>query len=116
MSIADLLVLARVASGAPDWMAAGCRTADPEEWYPEGSSRPSKAVQRICADCPIRAECLAWALERDERFGVWGGATPADRTHVRRVLGALDRKDSQSTKVAPATRTVTAPPTPREGQ
>ena len=30
-------------------------------------------AKSLCARCPIRAECLAGALERAEPWGVWGG-------------------------------------------
>ena len=51
---------------------ARCREHDPEIFFPEkgGSSREAK---RICAECPVRIECLNYALRRDERYGVWGG-------------------------------------------
>jgi len=29
--------------------------------------------RRVCGPCPLRAACLAAAIERDERLGVWGG-------------------------------------------
>ena len=31
------------------------------------------AAKRVCADCPVLAECLEAALDRRELFGVWGG-------------------------------------------
>ena len=31
------------------------------------------AAKRICALCPVLAECLEGALERREPWGVWGG-------------------------------------------
>ncbi|WP_407672362.1 WhiB family transcriptional regulator [Parafrankia discariae] len=34
--------------------------------------RPREA-KRICSGCEVRAECLEYALENDERFGIWGG-------------------------------------------
>ena len=30
-------------------------------------------AKRICATCPVMAECLEGALDRHERWGVWGG-------------------------------------------
>lgn len=62
---------------APDWMTQGiCAQADPEAWFPEkgGSTREAKSV---CLTCDVRAECLEYALERQERFGIWGGALGA---------------------------------------
>ncbi|MEZ5382131.1 MAG: WhiB family transcriptional regulator [Microthrixaceae bacterium] len=31
------------------------------------------AAKRICADCPVLAQCLEAAVARNEQFGVWGG-------------------------------------------
>ncbi len=30
-------------------------------------------AKSICAECPVMAECLAGAIEREEPYGVWGG-------------------------------------------
>ena len=40
------------------------------------SARPAK---RVCAGCEVRAECLQEALDRGERFGVWGGLSERER-------------------------------------
>ena len=32
-----------------------------------------EVAKALCLDCPVRAECLAGALERREPWGVWGG-------------------------------------------
>ena len=60
-----------------------CAQVDPEIMYPEKgvSARPAK---RICASCPVKAECLSYALDHDERFGVWGGTTEHERRLLRR--------------------------------
>lgn len=36
----------------------------------------------LCSACPVRQRCLDYALEHEE-FGVWGGATPEERDHLR---------------------------------
>jgi WhiB family redox-sensing transcriptional regulator len=63
---------------------ARCRQHDPEVFFPEkgGSSREAK---RICADCPVRIECLNYALRRDERYGVWGGMSERERRRLKRM-------------------------------
>lgn len=38
-----------------------------------------RIAKRICAECPVEAECLAGALERREPDGVWGGMTAKER-------------------------------------
>ncbi len=70
----------------PEWMTGGvCAQVDPELWFPEkgGSTREAKA---LCARCPVRPECLAYALAHDERFGVWGGASERARRRMRRSV------------------------------
>ena len=49
-----------------------CRTNDPELYFAESPSDVELA-KALCLDCPVRAECLAGALERGEPWGVWGG-------------------------------------------
>lgn len=58
-----------------------CAQVDPEIFYPEagGSVRIAK---RICRGCEVRTECLAYALEHHERFGVWGGLSERERRHL----------------------------------
>jgi WhiB family transcriptional regulator, redox-sensing transcriptional regulator len=74
-----------------DWMLeARCLDADPEAFFPEkgGSTREAK---RICAACPVREECLDYALTHDERFGIWGGLSERERRRAKRVLPRTGR-------------------------
>lgn len=60
-----------------------CAQVDPDAHFPEmgGSTKTAKAV---CARCPVTAECLAYALEHNERFGVWGGVSERERRRMQR--------------------------------
>ena len=49
-----------------------CRTFDPDLWFSDTPSELELA-KSLCAECPLRVECLAGALERAEPWGVWGG-------------------------------------------
>ena len=51
-----------------------CRAGgtNPELYFAESPSDVELA-KALCQDCPVRAECLAGALERREPWGVWGG-------------------------------------------
>lgn len=58
-----------------------CRGADPDLFFPIGYSAPvlqaqEDAAKAICANCPVKADCLAWALKVGEPDGIWGGTTP----------------------------------------
>jgi WhiB family redox-sensing transcriptional regulator len=61
-----------------------CRETDPEAFYPDRGESAQEALS-VCRRCPVTAECLAFALAHDERFGVWGGTTEADRQRLRRL-------------------------------
>jgi WhiB family redox-sensing transcriptional regulator len=74
---------ALVAGGDESWRLDGlCAETDPEAFFPEkgGSTRDAK---RVCAGCPVRLECLEYALGNDERFGIWGGLSERERRRVR---------------------------------
>ena len=60
-----------------------CAQTDPEAFFPEkgGSTREAK---RICTTCPVRNECLEYALGNDERFGIWGGLSERERRRLKR--------------------------------
>ena len=82
----------RAADGVDEeWrLDALCAETDPEAFFPDkgGSTREAK---RVCAGCPVRAECLEFALASDERFGIWGGLSERERRRVR-----LQRRGSLS--------------------
>jgi len=49
-----------------------CRVNEAELFFAESPSDVEQA-KALCGSCPVRAECLAGALERREPWGVWGG-------------------------------------------
>ncbi|WP_456912555.1 WhiB family transcriptional regulator [Geodermatophilus sp. SYSU D00703] len=72
-----------VPAGDESWrLDALCAETDPEAFFPEkgGSTREAK---RVCASCPVRMECLEFALGNDERFGIWGGLSERERRRLR---------------------------------
>ena len=58
--------------------AALCAQEDPEAWFPEKGVRPRKA-KAICRRCPVRSECLEFAVSNGIAFGVWGGLSERER-------------------------------------
>ena len=49
-----------------------CRSGDADLWFAESPAELERAKE-LCSSCPVRAACLAGALEREEPWGVWGG-------------------------------------------
>jgi hypothetical protein len=83
---------------------AACSKYPTDWWFAEGTGREAQIqrafASRICAACPVKDECLAWATENQPRFGMWGGLSqralmklrdqptvPDDRHTVRVVCG-----------------------------
>ena len=60
-----------------------CAQTDPEAFFPEkgGSTREAK---RVCLTCDVRGECLEYALQHDERFGIWGGLSERERRKLKK--------------------------------
>ena len=60
-----------------------CAQTDPEAFFPEkgGSTREAK---KICGSCEVRNQCLEYALQNDERFGIWGGLSERERRKLRK--------------------------------
>lgn len=70
----NLVALLGAAATETEWMrAARCRDQDPNLWFPhDGDLGPALAV---CRECPVRVECLEYALRHRIDYGVWGGVS-----------------------------------------
>lgn len=69
-----------------DWqMDAACNGTDVETFFPNKGESTSDA-KRICRRCPVRAECLEYALDMAEKFGVWGNCSERERRRLQRQL------------------------------
>jgi hypothetical protein len=44
-------------------------------------------AKTICGGCPLRTECMTWALDQEEPIGVWGGLSPSERAQLRHGPG-----------------------------
>ena len=62
-----------------------CAGADPELFFPPGDG-PAVEARQICETCPVRGQCLAYAVTADEPFGIWGGLGRHERESLRRQL------------------------------
>ena len=61
----------------------------PDVWYPTATSSDdpeARAAIEVCEACPVTAECLAYALAREDapgtRWGIWGGLTDAQALRI----------------------------------
>jgi WhiB family redox-sensing transcriptional regulator len=72
-----------------DWRdRAACRDEDPELFFPVGDGAGAQdqiaRAQAVCERCPVRQQCLDFALSTGQDAGIWGGLTAAQRRSRRR--------------------------------
>lgn len=76
-----------VLTAVPDpagWQAdAACRDADAELFFSLDESRQQEALA-LCAECPVRRQCLEHALAHGEQYGIWGGLREGERRRLMR--------------------------------
>jgi WhiB family redox-sensing transcriptional regulator len=70
------------------WASRGtCRDSDPDLFFPIAPSGPAlrqiARAKAVCARCPVRIDCLSYALETGQEAGVWGGTSEEERRAIR---------------------------------
>jgi WhiB family transcriptional regulator, redox-sensing transcriptional regulator len=73
---------------SPHWQRrAACRASVPALFFPPGNSHLARAdeerAKAMCGSCPVRAPCLALAIEHEETHGVWGGLNTEERRALK---------------------------------
>lgn len=70
-----------------EWVKEGTclQERHPTELFfpPKGNVPHIVRAKAICNRCPVKAECLEWALAVPERIGIWGGTTEYERRKLR---------------------------------
>lgn len=75
-----------------DWRHhAACRDEDPELFFPVTDQGPgamqTARAKAICHRCPVRAECLQFAIDDGLDYGIFGGLTGTERRILVRRQG-----------------------------
>lgn len=85
----------------PDWTGANCIGRDPDGFFPERGTAQITArdAKRVCngelpgeAVCPLREQCLEYALDSKERFGIWGGKSERERARIAKERRVATRR------------------------
>ncbi|WP_406413917.1 WhiB family transcriptional regulator [Streptomyces halstedii] len=67
---------------------AACRDEDPDLFFSIGTTGPAlvqtEEAKAVCRGCPVRQQCLDWALENNQDAGVWGGLGETERRTLKR--------------------------------
>lgn len=80
-----------------DWRdRAACLDEDPELFFPISEVGPGaeqvRRAKSVCARCPVRAECLNYAVDNGLGFGVFGGTTAQERRRLPARPAAADEQ------------------------
>lgn len=78
-----------------DWIAlaeprrwavrALCAGSPADLWFPPRGAKFTRALRQVCRGCPVRADCVGYAMSIHETtFGVWGGTSTKDRRRLLR--------------------------------
>jgi WhiB family redox-sensing transcriptional regulator len=89
--------------GLREWVAEAACARVGGDWFPDPRRRVDVSLEKaICGGCPVRQECLAYALDAGEPFGIWGGLTTDERlTLIARLTSvAIAAGDSGSSRAA----------------
>ncbi|MGV9937173.1 WhiB family transcriptional regulator [Streptomyces olivaceoviridis] len=70
-----------------DWVDQGLCRAQPDRMFAEGAAQ--NEAKAVCAACPVRLDCLAYALDHREEYGVWGAMTERERRALLRRRPAV---------------------------
>ncbi|WP_405010169.1 WhiB family transcriptional regulator [Kitasatospora sp. NBC_01539] len=70
-------------------LRAACRERDSALFFHPAGERGEPheardaAAKTVCTRCPVRRQCLEYALAAGEQYGVWGGTTEDERRALR---------------------------------
>ena len=72
-----------------------CRDTDPDLFFPIGTTGQAlvqiERAKEVCGECPVKTECLEYALETNQDSGIWGGLDEEQRRNIRRQAAARQR-------------------------
>ena len=81
-----------------DWRAqAACSGYPNSLFFPSSDGVDEGSIERataICAVCPVIDDCLEYALETNQRSGIWGGTSEKERKSLRRKWLAERRRSA----------------------
>lgn len=55
-------------------------------FYPEQTGKPATRAKALCVGCPVRQDCLSYALKYGEQWGIWGGFNVKERRVIKRKV------------------------------
>lgn len=79
---------------------AACRNTNPDLFFPVGKTidavEETSAAIALCRRCPVREQCLEYAMVTNQRDGIWGAMSEDDRRRMRSAWVAARRRELAS--------------------
>ncbi len=79
------------------WRRDSACKPHPTQWWFAGHPKEITRAKRICASCPVAAQCLEYAVARPALLGVWAATSATERAAMRR-LGSRTTGAAATTK------------------
>ncbi len=73
------------------WKLANCLGVEPNLFYPERGASTREAKE-VCRGCAVRDDCLEYAINNGEKFGIWGGLSERERRRYRRQRQMMTKR------------------------
>ena len=72
-----------------------CKDTDPDLFFPVGTTGQALVqiarAKEVCGECPVRVDCLEYAIETNQDSGIWGGTSEEERRTLRRRIAGRER-------------------------
>ena len=95
-------------------LEALCRDVDPELFFPIGTTGVAvdhiEAAKSVCNACPVKKQCLEYALATNQESGVWGGTSEEERRDLRRAAIATITRSARSGTITASVAGSDVPP------
>lgn len=74
-------------AGEPWSERAACASYPTDMFFPSiDVPDAGRAAKEVCSICPVREECLSFAIDTSQAEGIWGGMDAGERRRYRRRI------------------------------
>jgi WhiB family redox-sensing transcriptional regulator len=72
-----------------------CRISKTQIDFFDEDKHSIKMAKSTCRRCIVADECLLFAVQNKEKFGIWGGFTPRERNKITRSIINLTKQEAK---------------------
>lgn len=71
------------------WMLDALCHEYPANWWFVEQGESGRKAKKVCRRCLVREDCLAYAIEHGEKYGIWGGFAYHETAKWRRARSCM---------------------------